>query len=168
MSTPTIIFGIVGILLAGMVIYQIANKLDQTEGGQQKAKGKPSITPRLEFNKDTGELHYVIENSGTGPATDVEIYLPDCQNIALSRNRTHSKEISAAIGYVTLQRHRLVQTGQSIETPIMGLPPTQDSVKSVIGLGLQVTIRWRANNHKMKTEHKVLPVFIRKRSNIYG
>lgn len=168
MTKMAIIIGITIILVAGTAIYLVANSLDNAkEKNYKKTKGKPIINPRLEFNKNTGQVHYIIENSGTASAYDVEIYLPDCQEIALSRNGPYSRQISAAIAYVILQRHRLILAGQSIETPIIALPPTQESIKNITSLGLIAKVRWKDNEKEIK-QHQNLPVFIRKLSTLYG
>ena len=155
------IAGAVGLL--GIVGLFFALRHDSQEK-VTKQIGRPVIAARLEFNRGSGELFYVVENSGTGKAVEIQVYLPKCQEIALQRNNQHSEAISNSIALVSLQKYKSLKAGQAVETPIMQLPANEESVRCVTTLGLDAEIQWRDDKRGIIREDKILQVFIRKRS----
>ncbi len=152
------------IMAAGVCVIGIAflihvlRKENQRERGHSGPQPLARIEARLEYDRSSGGLFYVIENLGQTLAHDVRVYLPRCHEIASGRNGQQSHRIAAGISKVTLQTYDLIGPNDCVEIPIVQLPPVEESARDVYGLGLDAELRWsNAHGDVTMLEH-ILPV----------
>ena len=152
------------IMAAGVSVIGIAflmhvlRKEGQRERGYTGEQPPARIEARLEYDRTSGGLFYVIENMGRTVAHDVRVYLPRCHEIASGRSGQQSIKIAAGISKVTLQTYHEMAPNECVEVPIVQLPPVEESARNVYGLGLDAELRWsNAHGDVTKLEH-ILPV----------
>jgi len=147
----------VGVIGLAFLSHVLRNE-KRAENGYTGSQPLARIEARLEYDRTSGGLFYVIENLGQTNAHDVRVYLPRCHEIASGRRGTQSSRIAAGISKVTLQTYDIIGPNDCVEIPIVQLPPVEDSAKDVYGLGLDAELRWsNAQGDVTKLEH-ILPV----------
>jgi len=146
--------GVIGIAFLTHVVRREAAQQKGYTGVQPPAR----IEARLEYERSSGGLFYVIENMGQIAAHDVRVYLPRCHEIANGRRGTQSPLIAAGISKVTLQTYDVIGPRDCIEIPIVQLPPVEDSAKDVYGLGLDAELRWSNSQGDITSLENILPV----------
>lgn len=113
---------------------------------------------RLEYDRQSGGVFYILENLGNTVAHDVRVYLPKCDSIVRSRRGRHSPVIAAAILKVMLQRLKQMPPGARIEIPLLSVPPGDDTAKEVYGLGLDVEMQWSTSQGDVTRSEFILPI----------
>lgn len=152
------------IMAAGVSVIGIAflthvlRKENQEEKGYIGPQPLARIEARLEYDRSSGGLFYVIENLGQTIAHDVRVYLPRCHEIASARRGQQSQKIAAGISKVTLQTYDVMGPNKCVEIPIVQLPPVEESAKSVYGLGLDAELRWSNAHGDVTCLEHILPV----------
>lgn len=121
-------------------------------------QGTVILSVRLEYDRDSGAVYYVIENSGHAAAHDVRIYLPRCHEIASSKRGPSSAQIAAAVMKITMKTYDRIGPGELVEIPIVQVPPTEECTRDVYSLGLDAELRWSNAQGDVSKNDFVLPV----------
>ncbi len=150
----------------GLIFLFYAVRKDGQGYHDDAISGEPHIDARLEYDRGNGGLFYIIENKGSGVAYKVHAYLPKCDEIAKTRRTNQADRIANAIAKITYQTIDQMKAGDRMIIPIVQMPVSEDSVRSVYGLGLDIELRW-ANEWGTVTEQEdILPVFARSNPDI--
>lgn len=132
-----------------------------TEKKNKGDYGEPFLDVRLEYDNQTGAVYYTVQNAGHATAHDVRIYLPKCNEIAGKRNGPGANEMAVCILSVMLKRFNHVFAGETVEIPLLQLPPTDEIRRNIYALSFEVEMRWSNKQGDVKTREFILPIFSR-------
>lgn len=128
-------------------------------------KGIPIIEAWFEYSYNSGELYYIVQNKGTATATDIQLYLPKCQEISLKRGGVNAKALSNAMAKIVMQKYPKLNPGQAITTPLVTLQAIDTSIKSVVSLGLDIEIEWSENKKSIMKDERIIQTIIKRNAN---
>ena len=158
MSDSMTIAAILVMAIGTLFLLHVFRKELHAEREVRTPKGSVMLSVRLEFDRDSGAVYYVIENNGHAAAHDVRIYLPKCHEIASSKKGPSSAQLAAAVLKVAMKTYDRIGPGDYVEIPIVQVPPTEECTKDVYGLGLDAEVRWSNEQGDVRKDDFILPV----------
>lgn len=165
MINETPIIASIAVVVVGVSFVAITLRKEMNlEKEIPQEEGKPNISVRLEYDRDTGAVFYVVENKGTAAAHNLKVYLPSCHQIAKSRSGMNSEFIAASVLKVGMRTYDRLGPKEIDNIPLFQLPPTDECRKEIHGLGLEVEMRWTNTKGDLKERDFVLQVNSKGRS----
>lgn len=158
MSDTMIITAILVMAIGTLFLIHVFRQELHAEKEVRTPKGSVMLSVRLEFDRDSGSVYYVIENSGHAAAHNVRIYLPKCHEIASAKKGPSSAKIAAAVLKVAMKSYDRIGPGDYVEIPIVQVPPTEECTKEIYGLGLDAEVRWSNEQGDVREDDYILPV----------
>lgn len=149
-----------------MFVWQMNKNEFSRDQYSYKEAGEALVEVRVEYDAEAGGVYYVIHNKGNATAHDVRAYLPKAYENASKRKGPNCQEIAAGLLKITMKRYDKMNGGEKVEIPLIQIPPTEESRKSIYSMGLDIELRWSNIHGDVTQKEYIVPVFSKKRSRV--